>query len=80
MCFRKAAGVVPLLQGLAKVQIASHARFAAKMDFHTSHLVCPASCGRLHLGREEFTSSRVVRELLVLERSGERSGARLEAV
>ncbi len=38
MCFRKAAGVVPLLQGLTKVQIAFHSRFAAKMDFDTSHL------------------------------------------
>ena len=38
MCFRKAADVVPLLQGLAEVQIVSHSRFAAKMDFNTSHL------------------------------------------
>ncbi len=38
MCFRKAAGVVPLLQGLTKVQIVSHSRFAAKMEFNTSHL------------------------------------------
>ncbi len=38
MCFRKAAGVVPLLQGLTKVQIVSHSRFAAKTDFDTSHL------------------------------------------
>ncbi len=38
MCFRKAAGVVPLLQGLTKVQIVSHSRFAAKMGFNTSHL------------------------------------------
>ncbi len=38
MCFRKAAGVVPLLQGLTKVQIVFHSRFAAKMDFDTSHL------------------------------------------
>jgi len=38
MCFRKAAGVVPLLQGFAKVQIVSHSQFAAKMDFYTSHL------------------------------------------
>ncbi len=38
MCFRKAARVVHLLQGLAKVQIVSHSRFAAKMEFHTSHL------------------------------------------
>ncbi len=38
MCFRKAAVVVPLLQGLAKVQIVSHSRFAAKMEFDTSHL------------------------------------------
>ncbi len=38
MCFRKAAGVAPLLQGLTKVQIVSHSRFAAKMEFNTSHL------------------------------------------
>ncbi len=50
MCFRKAAGVVPLLQGLTKVQIgtragtavpawaSSHSRFAAEMDFDTRHL------------------------------------------
>ncbi len=52
MCFRKAADVVrwhrfaacvslrelSLLQGLAKVQIVSHSRFAAKMDLNTSHL------------------------------------------
>ncbi len=38
MCFRKAAVVVPLLQGLAKVQIVSHSRFTAKMEFDTSHL------------------------------------------
>ncbi len=38
MCFRKAAVVVPLLQGLAKVQIVSHSRFAAKMEFDISHL------------------------------------------
>ncbi len=40
MCFRKAAGVVPLLQGLANVQIVSHSQIAAKMDFNTSHLGC----------------------------------------
>ncbi len=38
MCFRKAAVVVPLLQGLTKAQIVSHTRFAAKMGFNTSHL------------------------------------------
>ncbi len=38
MCFCKAAGVVPLLQGLTKVQIVSHSRFTAKMGFNTSHL------------------------------------------
>ncbi len=38
MGFRKAADVVPLLQGLTKVQIVSHSRFAAKMDFNISHL------------------------------------------
>ncbi len=32
MCFRKAAGVVPLLQGFTKVQIATHSQFAAEMD------------------------------------------------
>jgi hypothetical protein len=33
MCVRKAAGVNPLLQGLTKVQIATHSQFAAEMDF-----------------------------------------------
>ncbi len=33
LCFRKAEVVVTLLQGLAEVQIVSHSRFAAEMDF-----------------------------------------------
>ncbi len=47
MCFRKAADVVPLLQGLTKLQIASHSRFATKMDFHTSHLGLCAGVDRV---------------------------------
>ncbi len=56
MCFRKAAGVVPLLQGLAKVQIVSHSRFAAKMEFHTSHLVETTVLS--HLRHEIFENTR----------------------
>ncbi len=39
MCVRKAEVVVPLLQGLTEVQIASHSRFAAKTDFPAGLLV-----------------------------------------
>lgn len=38
MCFRKATEGVILLQGLAKVQIVSYSRVAAKMGFHTKLL------------------------------------------
>ena len=33
MCFRKAAGVVVLLQRLTEIQIAPHSRFAAVRGF-----------------------------------------------
>ena len=39
MYFWKAAVVVPLLQGLTKVQIAPHSQFAVKMDFPAGLLV-----------------------------------------
>jgi hypothetical protein len=65
MCFRKAAGVVPLLQGFTKVQIgtrsgtavpewaSSHSRFAAKMDFDTSHLALNVDPARESTERDQ---------------------------
>ncbi len=46
MCFRKAAVVVPLLQGLTEVQIAPHSQFAVKMGFPAGLLEARASDDR----------------------------------
>ena len=66
MCFRKAEVVVPLLQGLTKVQIPSHSRFTAKADFPAGLLVLLVvpiesesidDCGENRFGNDLISSS-----------------------